>query len=75
MSGPLDLVKVDVQGDELRVITGAGPAFSQVRGWIVGTHSPAIHSACVEEFNRRGVAILFEDAAPPHQPDGLIVAA
>jgi FkbM family methyltransferase len=74
MSGPLDLVKVDVQGDELRVIAGAGRALSQVRAWIVGTHGPEIHSACVEEFRRRGLSILFEDATPPHQPDGLIVA-
>ena len=40
----------------------------EVKDW------PEIHRACVERFRRLGLAILFEDVAPPHQPDGLIVA-
>jgi FkbM family methyltransferase len=74
ISGPIDLVKIDVQGDELRVIAGAGSAMSSIHGWIIGTHSHDLHDACLAEMRSRGFAVLFEDEAPPHQPDGLIVA-
>ena len=73
-SGPLDLVKIDVQGDELRVIAGAGDAVSRIRGWIIGTHSHDLHHACLTEMRSRAFAILFEEEAPLYQPDGLIVA-
>lgn len=72
--GPLDLVKIDVQGDERRVIAGAGRALPKIRAWIVGTHSLELHRQCLADLRDGGLAILFEDPAPPGQPDGLIVA-
>jgi FkbM family methyltransferase len=72
--GRLDLVKIDVQGDEVRVIAGAGHAASRIGAWIVGTHSPELHQASITALRDRGLEILFEDAVPPHQPDGLVVA-
>lgn len=74
ISGPLDLVKVDVQGDERRVIAGAGRALKQIGAWVLGTHSLELHRQCLADFREGGLAILFEDPAPPGQPDGLIVA-
>jgi FkbM family methyltransferase len=73
-TGDLDLVKVDVQGDELRVIAGAGASAPRIRSWIVGTHGPDLHRESTEALRALGCRILFEDPNPPHQPDGLIVA-
>jgi FkbM family methyltransferase len=74
INGPLDLVKIDVQGDERRVIAGAGRARKQIRAWIIGTHSPDLHRECVADMRTGGFDILFEDPAPAQQPDGLVVA-
>ena len=74
ISGPLDLVKIDVQGEEQRVIAGAGRARKQIRAWIIGTHSMDLHRACLADMCAGGFEILFEDPAPAQQPDGLIVA-
>jgi FkbM family methyltransferase len=73
-TGPLDLVKIDVQGDERRVIAGAGRARTQIRAWIVGTHSLELHRECLADMRGRGFNILFDDPAPAQQPDGLVVA-
>jgi FkbM family methyltransferase len=74
LSGPLDLIKVDVQGAELRVIDGAAPVVGQIGAWIIGTHGKEVHSACVDRLRELGYQIACDDAAPAHQPDGLIVA-
>jgi FkbM family methyltransferase len=73
-SGPIDLVKIDVQGDERRVIAGAGRARTQIRSWLIGTHSLQLHRECLAEMRAAGFNILFEEPAPAQQPDGLIVA-
>jgi FkbM family methyltransferase len=73
-TGPLDLVKIDVQGEERRVIAGAGRARTQIRAWIVGTHSLELHRECLADMRGSGFSILFDDPAPAQQPDGLIVA-
>ena len=72
--GPLDLVKIDVQGDERRVIAGAGRARTQIRAWIIGTHSLELHRECLADMRGGGFTILFEDPVPAQQPDGLVVA-
>jgi FkbM family methyltransferase len=73
--GPIDLVKIDVQGDERRVIAGAGSQRTRIRTWIVGTHGPDLHRESVIDLARAGFDILYDDPAPAGQPDGLVVAA
>lgn len=69
------LAKMDIQGLEskvfeksLHVARGA-----KVQNWIVGTHGPKIHEAVLGCLSNH-YEIAFEDSAPPHQPDGIIVA-
>ena len=39
INGPVDLVKVDVEGHELEVIEGSGDKISLVKNWVVERHS------------------------------------
>lgn len=71
----VDLAKLDIQGFELAVLEasarlarGLGP-----RAWIVGTHGAEVHAG-VRDLLGRNHEILFEDLAPPEQPDGIVVA-
>lgn len=74
-SGPLDLVKVDVQGLELSVLKGAKPAFGSIRRWIIGTHGKDIHQACAAILTEAGYTLICNESSPHGQPDGVIVAA
>ncbi|ARC87516.1 FkbM family methyltransferase [Rhodovulum sp. MB263] len=72
---PVDLAKLDVQGAELallRRIVEAGQA-ARVRRWIVGTHGDDLFDEC-RALLARHWRLVHSDPAPPHQPDGLIVA-
>lgn len=76
-TGPIDLMKMDIQGTEQEVlgasteILGSG----QIRSIILGTHGQAAHSFTRTVLDQCGLQILFDDPTPPMQPDGLIVAS
>ena len=67
-----DQVVLPAVQDELGV--PRAPVRDRVDAWLVGTHSSELHAGCLAALERQGYAIAFADAAPPHQPDGLIVA-
>jgi FkbM family methyltransferase len=69
------LIKLDIQGAELRAIRGAGGSIGHIESWIVGTHSPELHQACLKALREAGYCIVHEDPRPPGQPDGIIFAA
>ncbi|WP_207481647.1 FkbM family methyltransferase [Arenibaculum pallidiluteum] len=73
--GPVDVMKVDIQGLELRVLAAAPAALAsgRIKMLIVGTHGPDLFEG-VRRILSAHYEILHEDPAPPHQPDGLIVA-
>jgi FkbM family methyltransferase len=73
--GPIDIVKVDVQGNEVNVLAGADGAFDRIGSWIIGTHGRRIHETCVETLQAAGYEILFDEPQPDGQPDGVVVAA
>jgi len=75
--GPVDAMKLDIQGSELAVLKSAKKSLKQrlVKYLIIGTHGAKIHSALVRYLSLLHYQILFEDPAPPMQPDGLIVAS
>ena len=77
---PIDLVKLDIQGGEYDLLSGAAQAGGNgtVRRWLVGTHRTPrghTHEPCLSWLADRGYEILFENPAPADQPDGLIAAA
>lgn len=71
----VDLIKVDVQGQELAVIQGAQRSANKVRNWIIGTHGDAVHAACDAALIELGYSVTFSAPRVDDQPDGLIVAS
>jgi FkbM family methyltransferase len=73
---PVHLMKMDIQGAELDVLTAAGRAIVDrgVRHVIVGTHGDAIHRAVLNRLEHLGYTIALDDPRPAMQPDGLVVA-
>jgi FkbM family methyltransferase len=73
---PVHVMKMDIQGSELEVLTAAGEALVRrgVRHVLIGTHGPAIHDAVVDLLAALGYTIELNDPRPPMQPDGLVVA-
>lgn len=71
-----DLVKIDVQGFETSVLVGATQSLSEkrVKQWIIGTHSPEIHSFCAETLKLNGYTLTVDQVESVSQPDGIIVA-
>jgi FkbM family methyltransferase len=74
--GPIDIMKMDIQGAELEVLLSAtdtllGGAIGTI---IVGTHGPHVHALLRNFLSATAFVIQFDDPNPPFQPDGLIVA-
>jgi FkbM family methyltransferase len=76
-AGAVHLLKMDIQGAELEVLTAASTALARqgVRHLVIGTHGDAIHRGVREVLSEAGYTIELDDPSPPMQPDGLIVAA
>jgi FkbM family methyltransferase len=77
LGGPIDLLKMDIQGGEADALIGAEQVLRSraVKNWIVGTHSPQLHAYCVDTFRKFSHRVLFESMRVDYQPDGLVVAA
>ena len=75
--GPVDLMKMDIQGAELEVLAAArGPlSAGAIAHAIVGTHGREIHESVRAILEQTKFSIEFDDPAPAMQPDGLIVAS
>jgi FkbM family methyltransferase len=76
-AGPVHLLKMDIQGAELEVLTAGTPALVRagVRHLVIGTHGDAIHRGVRDLLAEAGYTIELDEPSPPMQPDGLIVAA
>ncbi|MEM7525670.1 MAG: FkbM family methyltransferase [Pseudomonadota bacterium] len=73
---PIHLLKMDIQGDELRVLAAAAGALASrpIRHIVIGTHGREIHDGVAALLTQAGYRIALDDPAPPMQPDGLVVA-
>jgi FkbM family methyltransferase len=60
-----DFMKIDVEGAEVAVLTGAGRHLSQVNALNIETHSPELHVACLNLVQNAGFRVLLDDL-PPH---------
>ncbi len=73
----IDVMKMDIQGEELNVL-GSGEAVLRrgaIASVIVGTHSAALHRGVLDLLAECGYRLVFEDQEPAHQPDGIIVSS
>ena len=75
--GPVDLMKMDIQGAELEVLAAARDPLSAgaIAHAIVGTHGREFHESVRAILEQAKFSIDFDDPAPAMQPDGLIVAS
>jgi FkbM family methyltransferase len=75
--GPVDLMKMDIQGAELDVLRAARGPLSDgaIAHAIIGTHGREIHESVRAILEEAKFSIDFDDPAPAMQPDGLIVAS
>lgn len=74
IGSPVELLKIDVQGEELNVLLGAKQSLSLVHKIILGTHGASIHERCSTLLSDLGYIIEYSAENVPRQPDGLIVA-
>jgi FkbM family methyltransferase len=75
--GRIDVMKMDIQGEELSVLGSAEALMAKgaIGSLVVGTHSPELHRGVLDLLAACGHRIIFEDQEPEHQPDGIIVSA
>jgi FkbM family methyltransferase len=73
----VNLVQMDVQGLEADVLRGGAHTLltGRVETFLIGTHGPDVHRACVEELERYRYAIECNEAEAKDQPDGVLVAS
>jgi FkbM family methyltransferase len=75
--GHIDVMKMDIQGEELNVL-GNGEAILRrgaIGSVIVGTHSAELHRGVLDLLAECNHRLVFEDQQPAHQPDGIIVTS
>lgn len=72
----INLLQMDIQGFELPVLNKyfeeIAVLHQSIETFLVGTHSAAIHAACLDLFHRNGYQILDNITDSLHQPDGII---
>jgi FkbM family methyltransferase len=73
----VDLMQIDVQGLESGILKSAAAVLGagRVKTFLIGTHGPQIHRACVESLTQGGYAIEHDQFDTREQPDGIIVAS
>jgi FkbM family methyltransferase len=72
---PVHLMKMDIQGLELDIFEKDQILTQRlITNVIVGTHSEYIHSRLLTVLRDANYRVVFEDAKPTMQPDGIIVA-
>jgi FkbM family methyltransferase len=59
--GPVDLLKLDVEGAECLALDGATHTLSQVRGVVIECHSLALRDGCVSRLQRIGLRAIKDD--------------
>ena len=72
--GPVDLIKVDIQGLEDDLLSGASDAAGRVCAWVIGTHGAAVHRRVHDRLVALGYVIVLSEVEVPGQPDGLVIA-
>ena len=75
--GTVDLVQMDVQGEEVNVLRGGVESMrmGKVKTFLIGTHSRELHQYCIQMLSDHGYRIEFEEAEPDGQPDGILIAS
>lgn len=72
---PVHLMKMDIQGGELAVLTEAREALraGRVTNVMIGTHGLELHEAVRDLLVACDFRLLHDDQAPPMQPDGILL--
>lgn len=76
IGSPIDLVQLDVQGLEYKVLKGGDQALEagRVHALLIGTHGRELHRDCEQLLRRHGYRIETSSPSPDGQPDGILVA-
>jgi len=59
----IDLIKVDVEGAEWRVLEGAEPILERIKSWVVELHDPSRKEELENGFVSRGYSVRWLDFA------------
>jgi FkbM family methyltransferase len=59
--GPINLLKLDVEGAECLALDGAINSLTQVRAVVIECHSPALRDGCVSRLERIGLRAIKDD--------------
>jgi len=72
----INFLQMDIQGFEWPVLekyfADRNVSSHQIKTFLVGTHSAAIHASCLELLRRNGYRILKDIPESLNQPDGII---
>jgi hypothetical protein len=76
VGGTVDLLQMDIQGWESRVLQAGLSSLQsgRIKALLIGTHSESIHRECVRILKSAGYRIEFSQVAVAQQPDGMILA-
>jgi len=59
----IDLIKVDVEGEEWKVLEGAEPILERIKSWVVELHDPSRKEELENWFVSRGYSVRWLDFA------------
>lgn len=60
-----DLVKMDIEGAEVMALQGFGSFLSQVRAFVLETHSAELHAHCIRLLTEAGHVVLSDVSRSP----------